>query len=162
MLTDEIIEKKDKLDLLSGFSITSKSFLRFFYVLIDVVITHLLNKISKIENWSDNGRNLFYDEMEIFKNLLMEKLKEKGLNANVDIYFDKLFKYIKAWFYNEEKIMSYINEDKIEYKYIKSLVENGKEFKDKDIEDKKRFLTKVEEMYYGNITSLNEKLVAIN
>ena len=162
LLTDEIIEKKDKLDLLSGFSITSKSFLRFFYVLIDVVITHLLNKISKIENWSDNGRNLFYDEMEIFKNLLMEKLKEKGLNANVDIYFDKLFKYIKAWFYNEEKIMSYINEDKIEYKYIKSLVENGKEFKEKDIEDKKRFLTKVEEMYYGNITSLNEKLVAIN
>ena len=52
--------------------------------------------------------------------------------------------------------------DKIEYKYIKSLVENGKEFKDKDIEDKKRFLTKIEEMYYGKITSLNEKLVAIN
>ena len=162
LLTDEIIEKKDKLDLLSGFSITPKSFLRFFYVLIDVVITYLLNKISKIENWSDNGRNLFYDEMQIFKNLIIEKLKEKNLNANVDIYFDKLFKYIKAWFYTEEKVMSYINDDKIEYKYIKSLVENGKEFKDKDIEDKKRFLTKIEEMYYGKITSLNEKLVAIN
>ena len=122
----------------------------------------MLNKISKIENWSDNGRNLFYDEMQIFKNLIIEKLKEKNLNANIDIYFDKLFKYIKAWFYTEEKVMSYINDDKIEYKYIKSLVENGKEFKDKDIEDKKRFLTKIEEMYYEKITSLNEKLVAIN
>jgi hypothetical protein len=54
-----------------------------------------------------------------------------------------------------------IHEDKIEYKYIKSIIENGKEFKDKDNSDKKRFLTKVEEMYYGNITSLNEKLLAI-
>ena len=88
------------MDLLSGCSITSKSFLRFFYVLIDVVITYILNKISKIDNWSDNGRNLFYDEMGIFKNLLVEKLKEKNINANVDIYFDKLFKYIKTWFYN--------------------------------------------------------------
>ena len=161
LLTDEIIEKKDKLDLLSGFSITSKSFLRFFYVLIDVVITFILNKISKIESWSDSGRNLFYDEMEIFKKLILEKLKEKNLKANIDIYFDKLFKYIKAWFYTEEKVLSYINEEKMEYKYIKSLIENGKEFKDKDIEDKKRFLTKIEELYYGNISSLNEKLVAI-
>ena len=161
LLTDEIIEKKDKLDLLSGFSITSKSFIRFFYILIDVVITFLLNKISKIENWSDNGRTLFYDEMQIFKNLLISKLKEKNLEANLDIYFNKLFKYIKAWFFNEDQLMKYIHEDKIEYKYIKSIIENGKEFKDKDTSDKKRFLTKVEEMYYGNITSLNEKLLAI-
>ena len=161
LLTDEIIEKKDKLDLLSGFSITSKSFLRFFYILIDVVITFILNKISKIENWSDNGRNLFYDEMTIFKNLLLEKLKEKNLNANVDVYFDKLYKYIKAWFFNEEKIMNYINEEKIEYKYVKSLIENGKEFKEKDIEDKKRFLTKIEEMYYGIISNLNSILIEI-
>ena len=161
LLTDEIIEKKDKLDLLSGFSITSKSFLRFFYILIDVVITFILNKISKIENWSDNGRNLFYDEMTIFKNLLLEKLKEKNLNANVDVYFDKLYKYIKAWFFNEEKIMNYINEEKIEYKYVKSLIENGKEFKEKDIEDKKRFLTKIEEMYYGIISNLNAILIEI-
>ena len=161
LLTDEIIEKKDKLDLLSGFSITSKSFLRFFYILIDVVITFILNKISKIENWSDNGRNLFYDEMTIFKNLLLEKLKEKNLNANMDVYFDKLYKYIKAWFFNEEKIMNYINEEKIEYKYVKSLIENGKEFKEKDIEDKKRFLTKIEEMYYGIISNLNSILIEI-
>ena len=161
LLTDEIIEKKDKLDLLSGFSITSKSFLRFFYILIDVVITFILNKISKIENWSDNGRNLFYDEMTIFKNLLLEKLKEKNLNANMDVYFDKLYKYIKAWFFNEEKIMNYINEEKIEYKYVKSLIENGKEFKEKDIEDKKRFLTKIEEMYYGIISNLNAILIEI-
>ena len=161
LLIDEIIEKKDKLDLLSGFSITSKSFLRFFYILIDVVITFILNKISKIENWSDNGRNLFYDEMTIFKNLLLEKLKEKNLNANVDVYFDKLYKYIKAWFFNEEKIMNYINEEKIEYKYVKSLIENGKEFKEKDIEDKKRFLTKIEEMYYGIISNLNSILIEI-
>ena len=161
LLADEIIEKKDKLDLLSGFSITSKSFLRFFNILIDVVITFLLNKISKIENWSDEGRNLFYDEMQIFKNLLISKLKEKNLEANLDIYFDKLFKYIKAWFFTEEQLMNYIHDDKIEYKYIKSIIENGKEFKEKDIQDKKRFLNKVEEMYYGNITSLNEKLLAI-
>ena len=161
LLIDEIIEKKDKLDLLSGCSITSKSFLRFFYVLIDVVITYILNKISKIDNWSDNGRNLFYDEMGIFKNLLVEKLKEKNINANVDIYFDKLFKYIKAWFYNEEKFMSYLNENKIEYKYIKCLIENGKEFKDKNADDKKILMNKIDELYYGIISNLNQKLVAI-
>ena len=99
--------------------------------------------------------------MNIFKNTLIEKLKEKNLNANVDIYFDKLFKFIKAWFFNEEKIMNYINENKIEFKYVKSLVENGKEFKNKNIDDKKRFLTKIEEMYYGMIIKLNERLNAI-
>jgi hypothetical protein len=161
LLIDEIIEKKDKLDLLSGCSITSKSFLRFFYVLIDVVITYILNKISKIDNWSDNGRNLFYDEMGIFKNLLVEKLKEKNINANVDIYFDKLFKYIKAWFYNEEKLMNYLNENKIEYKYIKCLIENGKEFKDKNADDKKILMNKIDELYYGIISNLNQKLLAI-
>jgi len=51
----------------------------------------------------------------------------------VDVYFDKLYKYIKAWFFNEEKIMNYINEEKIEYKYVKSLIENGKEFKEKGV-----------------------------
>ena len=161
LLLDEIIEKKDKLDLLSGCSITNKSFLRFFYILIDVVITFILNKISKIENWSDNGRNLFNDEIEMFKNLLVEKLKEKNLNANVDVYFDKLFKYIKAWFFDEEKMVNYIQENKIEYKYIKCLIENGKEFKDKNPDDKKRIISKVEEIYYGIITNLNEKLNGI-
>ena len=161
LLIDEIIEKKDKLDLLSGCSITNKSFLRFFYVLIDFVITLILNKISKIDAWSDDGRNLFYDEMVIFKNILIEKLKEKNLNANIDTYFDKLFKFIKAWFFNEEAIMNYIEENKIEFKYIKSLIENGKEFKNKNIEDKKILLSKIEEIYYSMIIKLNEKLNSI-
>ena len=161
LLIEEIIEKKDKLDLLSGCSITNKSFLRFFYVLIDFVITLILNKISKIDTWSDNGRNLFYDEMVIFKNILVDKLKEKNLKTNVDSYFEKLFKFIKAWFFNEEAIMTYIEENKIEFKYVKSLVENGKEFKNKNIEDKKRLLTKIEEMYYGMIIKLNENLSSI-
>ena len=161
LLIDEIIEKKDKLDLLSGCSITNKSFLRFLYVLIDFVITLILNKISKIDTWSDDGRNLFYDEMVIFKNILTEKLKEKSLNANIDIYFEKLFKFIKAWFFNEEAIMNYNEENKIEFKYVKSLIENGKEFKNKNIEDKKLLLSKIEEIYYGMIIKLNEKLNSI-
>ena len=99
--------------------------------------------------------------MGIFKNLLVEKLKEKNINANVDIYFDKLFKYIKAWFYNEEKFMNYLNENKIEYKYIKCLIENGKEFKDKNADDKKILMNKIDELYYGIISNLNQKLVAI-
>ena len=81
--------------------------------------------------------------MVIFKNILIEKLKEKYLNANIDTYFDKLFKFIKAWFFNEEAIMNYIGENKIEFKYIKSLIENGKEFKNKNIEDKKILLYKI-------------------
>jgi hemerythrin len=51
--------------------------------------------------------------MQIFKNLLISKLKEKNLEANLDIYFDKLFKYIKAWFFTEEQLMNYIHDDKI-------------------------------------------------
>ena len=147
--------------MLSGWSLTEKSFLRFFYVLIDVIINYLIDTISKIRNWSDVGRNLIYEDMETFKVILIEKLKEKNLNPNVDIYFDKLFKYIKAWFYNEEKIMEYINESKIEYKHVRSIIENGAEFKNKNISDKKKFLTKIEEMYYGIITVLNERLCEI-
>ena len=114
----------DKLELLSGWSLTEKSFLRFFDILIDVIINNLIDTISRIKNWSEAGRNLFYEDMETFKVMLIEKLKEKNLKPNVDIYFDRLFKYINSYFYNEEKIMTYINEEKIEYKHIKSIIEN--------------------------------------
>ena len=161
LIIDEIIEKIDKLELLSGWSLTEKSFLRFFYVLIDVIINYLIDTISKIKNWTDVGRNVLYEEMESFKHLLIEKLKEKNLKPNVDIYFDRLFKYINSYFYNEEKLMTYINEEKIEYKHIKSIIENGAEFKNKNINDKKKTITKIEEMYYGIITALNERLIEI-
>ena len=161
LIIDEIIEKLDKLELLSGWSLTEKSFLRFFYVLIDVIINFLIDTASKIKIWSEEGRNLFYEEMETFKIVLVEKLKEKNLNANVDTYFNKLFKYIQAWFYNEEQLMAYINEERIEYKYVKSIIENGAEFKNKNNNDKKKFLTKIEEMYYGMISALNERLIEI-
>ena len=147
--------------MLSGWSLTEKSFLRFFYVLIDVIINFLIDTASKIKIWSEEGRNLFYEEMETFKIVLVEKLKEKNLNANVDTYFNKLFKYIQAWFYNEEQLMAYINEERIEYKYVKSIIENGAEFKNKNNNDKKKFLTKIEEMYYGMISALNERLIEI-
>ena len=88
-------------------------------------------------------------------------MKEKNLKPNVDIYFDRLFKYINSYFYNEEKLMTYINEEKIEYKHIKSIIENGAEFKNKNINDKKKTITKIEEMYYGIITALNERLIEI-
>jgi hypothetical protein len=151
----------DKLELLSGWSLTEKSFLRFFDILIDVIINNLIDTISRIKNWSEAGRNLFYEDMETFKVMLIEKLKEKNLKPNMDIYFNKLFRYIKAWFYNEEQIMAYINEEKIEYKHIKSIIENGAEFKNKSFNDKKKFLTKIEEMYYGIITVLNDRLIEI-
>ena len=161
LMVEEIIEKIDKLELLSGWSLTEKSFLRFFNVLIQVVINYLIDTASKIKNWSDAGRTLFLEEMQYFKKLLFEKLKAKKLNPNFDNHFEKLFKYINAYFYNEEKIMEYINEDKIEYKYIRSIIENGAEFKNKNINDKKMFITKIEEMYYGNISALNERLIEI-
>ena len=99
--------------------------------------------------------------MEEFKKALIEKLKEKNLEPKLDTHFDRLFKYIKAWFYSEEEIMTYINEEKIEYKHIKSIIENGAEFKNKSNNDKKKFLTKIEEMYYGLITVLNDRLIEI-
>jgi hypothetical protein len=57
--------------------------------------------------------------------------------------------------------MNYIGENKIEFKYVKSLIENGKEFKNKNIEDKKILLSKIEEIYYSMIIKLNEKLNSI-
>ena len=121
-----------------------------------------MGTISQVKNWTDVGRNLLYEEMEMLKHMLMEKLKEKNLKPNVDIYFDRLFKYINAYFYNEEKIMTYINEEKVEYKFVKSIIENGAEFKNKSANDKKKFLNIIEEMYYGIITALNDKLIQIN
>ena len=157
----EIIEKLDKLELLSGWSLTEKSFLRFFYVLIDVIINYLIDTISRIKNWSQIGRNLIHEDMETFKIILLERLKDKNLKPNVNKYFDKLLKYIEAWSYNEEKIMEYINDNKIEYKHIRSIIENGVEFKNKNINDKQKILTKIEEMYYGIITALNDRLIEI-
>ena len=161
LLVVEIIEKLDKLELLSGWSLTEKSFLRFFYVLIDVIINYLIDTISRIKNWSQAGRNLIYEDMETFKILLLEKLKDKNLKPNVDKYFEKLLKYIEAWSYNEEKIMEYINENKIEYKHVRSIIENGAEFKNKNMNDKQKIITKIEEMYYGIITALNDRLTEI-
>ena len=161
LIIEEIIEKLDKLDLLSGWSLTEKSFLRFLDVLIEVIINYIIDTIAKIKNWSEIGRNLFHEDMENFKIILIEKLKDRNLKPNLDKYFDKLFKYIDAWFYNEGKILDYIDKNKIEYKHVRSIIENGAEFKNKDMNEKQKFLTKVEEMYYGIITGLNERLIEI-
>ena len=161
LIIEEIIEKLDKLELLSGWSLTEKSFLRFFDVLIDVIINYLIDTISKIKNWSEIGRNLIREDMENFKIILIERLKDKNLKPNLDIYFDKLFKYIDAYFYNEGKILDYIDKNKVEYKHVRSIIENGAEFKNKDMNEKQKFITKIEEMYYGIITGLNEKLIEI-
>ena len=162
LIIEEIIEQIDKLELLSGWSLTEKSFLRFFDVLIDVVIYFLIDSISKVKNWSEIGRNLLLEEMETLKFILIEKMKEKKLQPKIDIYFDKLYEYIKSWFYNEEKIMGYINEKKIEYKHIRNIIENGIEFKNKNNNDKDKIKIKIEEMYYGIISNLNERLIEIN
>ena len=162
LIIDEIIEQIDKLELFSGWSLTEKSFLRFFNVLIDVVIYYLIDSISQVKNWSEVGRNLIYEEMETFKFMLIEKMKEKKLQPKIDTYFDKLFEYIKAWFYNEEKIMGYINEKKIEYKHVRSIIENGIEFKNKNNNDKDKIIIKIEELYYGIISNFNERLIEIN
>ena len=161
LIIEEIIEKLDKLDLLSGWSLTEKSFLRFLDVLIEVIINYIIDTIAKIKNWSEIGRNLFHEDMENFKIILIERLKDRNLKPNLDKYFDKLFKYIDAWFYNEGKILDYIDKNKIEYKHVRSIIENGAEFKNKDMNEKQKFLTKVEEMYYGIITGLNERLIEI-
>ena len=161
LLVDEILEKIDKLELLSGWSLTEKSFMRFFYVLFDVIINKLFDTLANIKNWSEQGRQLFVEDMFLFKSKLLEKFSEKNIKPDIDSYFNKLIQYINAWYYNEEQILNYITEDKIEYKYIKSIVEYGQHFKDKNPNDKKVFLTKIEELYYGNILSLNEKLIAI-
>ena len=161
LIIEEIIEKLDKLELLSGWSLTEKSFLRFFNVLIEVIINYLIDTIAKIKNWSEIGRNLFREDMENFKIILIERLKDRNLKPNLDKYFDKLFKYIDAWFYNEGKILDYIDKNKIEYKHVRSIIENGAEFKNKDMNEKQKFITKVEEMYYGIITGLNERLIEI-
>ena len=161
IIIDEIIDKIEKLELLSGWSLTPKSFSRFFNILIDVIINYLIDVISQIQKWSEVGRNLIYEEMENLKIILIEKLKEKKMKPKIDIYFDKLFKYIKAWFYNEEEIITYINENQIEYKLVKSIIENGPEFKNKNSMEKDKFSKKTEEMYYGMITNLNESLIEI-
>ena len=161
LIIEEIIEKLDKLDLLSGCSQTEKSFVRFLDVLIEVIINYIIDTIAKIKNWSEIGRNLFHEDMENFKIILIERLKDRNLKPNLDKYFDKLFKYIDAWFYNEGKILDYIDKNKIEYKHVRSIIENGAEFKNKDMNEKQKFLTKVEEMYYGIITGLNERLIEI-
>ena len=161
LLVDEIMEKIDKLELLSGWSLTEKSFIRFFYVLFDVIVKKLFDTLANIKNWSEQGRQLFFEDMFLFKSKLLEKFSEKNIKPNIDSYFNKLIKYINAWHFNEEQILKYITEDKIEYKHIKSIVEYGQHFKNKSPNDKKIFLTKIEELYYGNITSLNEKLIAI-
>ena len=161
LLVDEIFEKIDKLELLSGWSLTEKSFMRFFYVLFDVIINKLFDTLANIKNWSEQGRQLFVEDMFLFKSKLLEKFSEKNIKPNIDSYFTKLIQYINAWYYNEEQILKYITEDKIEYKHIKSIVEYGQYFKGKTPNDKKVFLTKIEELYYGNISSLNERLNTI-
>ena len=161
LLIEEIVEKLEKLELLSGWSLTQKSILRFFNVLIDTIINNLFDVITKIKNWSEVGRNLFFEYMNKFKSMLAIKLKEKNLEPNLDKHFERLFKFIKAWFYDEEKIIKYINEDKIEYRHVISIIFNGFEFKKLSNKDKEQIIKKIEDIYYANITSLNEKLIQI-
>ena len=95
-LLDEMDEKYDKLNVLSGGSLTIQSQLRFYNIFIKFVVDNLQTSFCLIKNINSTGRSLFLKDIKIFKMKLEEKFKEYKKKINIEELFGKISLFLNS------------------------------------------------------------------
>ena len=89
-LIDEIFDKYDKLNLLSGGSLTDKANIRFFDVLLKYVIERFLDSIARIKKSNSTGRSVLLKDIKFFKQKLEEYFKDNKKKIHLEDNFNRL------------------------------------------------------------------------
>lgn len=158
-LIDEIFDKYDKLNLLSGGSLTDKASIRFFDILLKYVIERFLDSIARIKKSNSTGRSVLLKDIKFFKQKLEEYFKDNKKKIHLENTFNRLILYVNSWYNKEDDLIQYIKETKIDYKYILSILYYGDYFSKITKTQRIDFTIKIEEVYYEIVAQINDYLV---
>lgn len=158
-LLEELFEKYDKLNLLSGGSITSQAQVRFFDILIAFVIERLIDSVSQIKKCNSTGRSLLLKDIKMLKARIEENILQiNNKKISYDKYFNKLIFYINSWYYTEEELISFIKEMKLEFQYALIILFSGNNFDALSKKERKEAIERLETVYYNIIENINNEL----
>ena len=158
-LLDEMDEKYDKLNVLSGGSLTIQSQLRFYNIFIKFVVDNLQTSFCLIKNINSTGRSLFLKDIKIFKMKLEEKFKEYKKKINIEELFGKISLFLNSWYSNEDELIQYIKETNLDYKYMNAIYLKGDYFEKLNKKEKENFLKKVDGIYMELTQGINNNLL---
>lgn len=158
-LIEEIFDKYDKLNLLSGGSLTEKANIRFFDILLKYVIEIFLGYVARIKKSNSTGRSVLLKDIKFFKQKLEGHFKDNNKKIHLENTFNRLILYVNSWYNKEEELIQYVKETKIDYKYILSIIYYGDYFSKITKTQRNDFTIKIEEVYYEILTQINECLV---
>jgi hypothetical protein len=156
-LIDEVIEKKEKLILLSGGSLTDKAINRFLEIFIFFIIEKLQMTISGIQKSNSTGRSLLLNDIKLFKSKIEEQLPSH--KPSLELKMSNLILYLNAWYHKEDELIAYIKESKLDYKYALTIIGFGDYFSTLNDSSKRDYIAKVNEIYYNIIIEINDKLI---
>ena len=158
-LIDEMYEKYDKLNSLSGGSLTTQSQLRFFDIVIKFIVENLQISICLIKNINSTGRSLFLKDIKILKMKLDEKFKEYKKKIKIEDNFSELSLFLNSWYSNEDDLIQYIKETKLDYKYMSCILWKGEYFEKLGNREKDIFKKKVDDIYFDLLLEINDDLL---
>ncbi len=158
-LLDEMDEKYDKLNVLSGGSLTIQSQLRFYDIFIKFVVDNLQTSFCLIKNINTTGRSLFLKDIKIFKMKLEEKFKEYKKKIKIEEIFGKISLFLNSWYSNENDLIQYIKETYLDYKYMNAIYFKGEHFIKLNKKEKENFLKKVNGIYMEILQEINNDLL---
>ena len=158
-LIEEIFDKYEKLNLLSGGSLTEQANIRFFDVLLKFVIERFLDSVARIKKSNSTGRSVLLKDIKLFKQKLEENFKENKKKIHLEDSFNKLILYVNSWYNRENELIAYVKETKIDYKYVLAILYYGDYFGKMTKMQRSDFVVKLEEVYYQIVTEINNVLI---
>lgn len=138
----DIIEKYEKLDLLSAGSLTQQSKKNFIESVIYYVIEKLIEFFSKIKNCNSLGRSIMLKEIKCFKHKLSDYFE-----INLNQYFFPIELFTNAWYYSKNEMIDYIKQSNISLKSVKGMISSSEYFLSLNKEDQNSFLFEIEDVY---------------
>ena len=158
-ILDEIYEKYDKLNLLSNGSLTYQSEIRFIDIVIKYFVENLQISVCLIKNINSTGRSIFLKDIKILKMKLEEKFKFYKKKINFEENFSQLSLFLNSWYSNQEELIQYIQETKLDYKYMSYILDKGDYFEKLSSKEKENFKKKVDEVYINLLKEINDNLL---
>ena len=158
-ILEEMFDKYEKLNSLSGGSLTTQSQLRFFDIIIKFFVENLQVSICLIKNINSTGRSLFLKDIKILKMQLEDKFKEYKKKIKIDNNFSQLSLFLNSWYSNEDDLIQYIKESKLDYKYMTAILYKGEYFEKLGNKEKEIFKKKVDDLYMDILVEINDDLL---
>lgn len=145
----------EKLDILSLGELGIFSKIAFIEILIKNILELYMFSISNIKKCSSTGRSIMLKDIKILKQKIFDLIPQ----LNISDIFNHIEIFINSWYYNEESLLKYLNEDHPHPKLIASIVFTGDYFGGLNKNKKKEVLRKLEEEYYKIIEELKNKYI---